>query len=279
MNAPAKLGLYAVLLGAVLAGSVAVGSAAEPVGLSNAAPVAAHQGMSAGGGTIPGLASAADGYQLHAAIDTLPAGRATTFEFTISGGDGTVTDFDIEHTKRMHFIVVRRDLTGFLHLHPTMSADGTWSTTLTLADPGVYRAYADFVVDGEKHTLGTDIFVAGTFQPTALPAPSMVADAADGYTVELDGDVVAGEESTLEFTIRRNGKAITDIPEYLGARGHLVALRDGDLAYLHVHADEDRLEFEADFPTAGAYRLFLQFRHGDQVRTAAFTVDAREASR
>jgi hypothetical protein len=179
----------------------------------------------------------------------------------------------------MHFIVVRRDFSGFLHQHPTMAADGTWSTTLTLAEPGVYRAYADFVVDGEKRTLGTDLFVPGDFAPVPLPGASVTADAGDGYTVELDGAAVAGEESTLEFTIRRDGKVLTRIPEYLGARGHLVALRDGDLAYLHVHADEDRLEFKADFPTAGAYRLFLQFRHDGAVRTAAFTVRAEEASR
>jgi hypothetical protein len=28
----------------------------------------------------------------------------------------TVRDFDVEHTRRMHFIVVRRDMTGFRHL-------------------------------------------------------------------------------------------------------------------------------------------------------------------
>jgi hypothetical protein len=76
--------------------------------------------------------------------------------------------------------------------------------------------------------------------------------------------------------VRRNDRVVTDLPAYLGARGHLVALRDGDLAYLHVHADEERLVFEADYPTAGAYRLFLQFQHGGRVRTAAFTVDAEE---
>ena len=85
-----------------------------------------------------------------------------------------------------------------------------------------------------------------------------------------------GEESTLQFAVSRHGQAVTDVPMYLGARGHLVALRDGDLAYLHVHADEERLSFDAEFPTPGAYRLFLQFRHDGQVRTAAFTVDVAE---
>ena len=59
--------------------------------------------------------------------------------------------------------------------------------------------------------------------------------------------------------------------DYLGAKGHLVALREGDLAFLHVHPDADRLGFMAEFPTAGAYRLFLQFKTGGRVHTAAFT--------
>ena len=59
-----------------------------------------------------------------------------------------ITDYDVEHTKRMHLIVVRHDLTGFQHLHPTMSDDGTWSTPVTLPDAGSYRVFADFNHDG-----------------------------------------------------------------------------------------------------------------------------------
>ena len=54
-------------------------------------------------------------------------------------------------------------------------------------------------------------------------------------------EVVAGEESTLEFTVRRDGRVIDDLSDYLGAKGHLVALRDGDLAYLHVHPAGDEV--------------------------------------
>ena len=279
MNAAGTLGIYGVVLGAVLVGTMALGGAADPIGLSNAEPVAAHGGMVAAGEGLPGLASAEGGFRLEPVTELLVAGLPTTFRFSVRGEDGTVTDFDVEHTKRMHLVVVRRDFSGFLHLHPTMAADGTWSTDLTLAEPGTYRAYADFVVDGEKRTLGTDLFVAGDFRPLALPEVSPTADAADGYTVELDGAPVVGEGSVLRFTVRRHGEVVRQLPGYLGARGHLVALRDGDLAYLHVHADEDRLEFEADFPTPGAYRLFLQFRHDGEVRTAAFTVEAEEATR
>ena len=60
------------------------------------------------------------------------------------------------------------------------------------------------------------------------------------------------------------------VEPYLGANGHLVALREGDLAFLHVHPTEG-VQFESTFPTVGRYRLFLQFKHEGRVHTAAFT--------
>ena len=276
MNAPAKLALFGLVVAGVFGASFAAGSAADPVGLSNAEP-AEHSGAMDMGDGLPGLASTAAGLTLETDTDTIPAGEDTTYSFTVVDEDGPVTEFELEQTKRMHLIVVRRDFVGFVHDHPTMDPDGTWTTTLDLDDPGAYRVYADFILDGDKHTLGADLFVPGAFDPVPLPGPSDTASIGDGYEVSLHGDIVAGEESELEFTIRRNGEVVDEIPDYLGAKGHLVALRDGDLAYLHVHPEEDRLTFETDFPSAGEYRLFLQFDHGGEIRTAAFTIDAEEA--
>jgi hypothetical protein len=79
-----------------------------------------------------------------------------------------------------------------------------------------------------------------------------------------------------------DGQPVTDLQPYLAAYGHLVALREGDLAYLHVHPEEapgdgrtpagPEIVFTAQVPSAGTYRLFLDFRHGGRVHTAAFTV-------
>jgi hypothetical protein len=81
----------------------------------------------------------------------------------------------------------------------------------------------------------------------------------------------------LTATVTRDGQPVADLQPYLGAYGHLVSLRDGDVGYLHVHPDEDggagpAIAFHTEFPTAGRYRLFLDFRHSGTVRTAAFTV-------
>jgi hypothetical protein len=71
---------------------------------------------------------------------------------------------------------------------------------------------------------------------------------------------------------------LTDLQPYLAAYGHLVALRQGDLAHLHVHPDGvpgdgvipagPAIEFVAEVPSAGTYRLFLDFQHDGVVRTA-----------
>jgi hypothetical protein len=157
-----------------------------------------------------------------------------------------------------------------------LAADGTWSVSLTLPEPGVYRAFADFSVGGEALTLGTDLVVPGTFEFVPLPDPTGVVHTED-YEVILDaGILIASTEGSLAFRITSGGREVEQLDPYLGALGHLVALREGDLAFLHVHPTGGvgaHLTFHAVFPSIGRYRLFLQFAHEGRVRTAGFTVE------
>jgi hypothetical protein len=181
-----------------------------------------------------------------------------------------VRDFEEEHTKRMHLIVVRRDTAGFQHLHPRQRADGSWAVPLRLAEPGTYRVFADFVSGGKAFTLAGDLSVDGDVRAEPWPAPSTTAQT-DGLQVRLDeGAIRAGAESALRFSVTRDGRPVA-VDDYLGAKGHLVALREGDLAFLHVHPDERSLRFDAAFPSAGRYRLFLQFMAEGRLHTVAFT--------
>jgi hypothetical protein len=104
---------------------------------------------------------------------------------------------------------------------------------------------------------------------SGLPAPTGAAEA-DGFRIGLaETTARPGEDSQLEFAVTRNGRHV-QLQDYLGAKGHLVALRQGDLAYLHAHPDADSTKFMATFPTAGTYRLFLQFQVDAGVHTTAF---------
>ncbi len=116
-----------------------------------------------------------------------------------------------------------------------------------------------------------------------MPAPAPT-DTTAGYTAGLVAERLgAGADAELAYDIRRDGAPVDDLEPYLGADGHLVALREGDLAFLHVHPEESstpgRIRFGASLPSAGRYRLFLQFKHDGVVRTVAHTVEVPRVSR
>jgi hypothetical protein len=234
-------------------------------------------------GPPAGLQVSQDGYRLEPLTSTLTPGARAEFAFRVLGADGApVTRYTPTHEKDLHLIVVRRDLSGFQHLHPVLGGDGVWRTPLSVAAAGQYRVFADFrpADRGEALTLGTDVPAPGRYEPTALPAVSRTATV-DGYTVELTGDLTPGTASRLGLRISRAGRPVTDLQPYLGAYGHLVTLRAGDLAYLHTHPDGapgdgrtpagPEVVFYAEVPGAGTYRLYLDFRHDGVVRTAEFT--------
>jgi hypothetical protein len=286
VRASSKLAAYAAVLAIVVGGGVGIGAAAGPIDVGAddgrddhpvAAGAHAEPGGPSGGAEVPGgLAVARDGYRLDVDAATLAGGEPAGFRFRVLDGAGrAVTGFEVEHEKRLHLVVVGRNLVDYAHLHPTLGEGGVWSVELPALPAGSYRAFADFQPTGaEALTLGVDLTVTGATTAAELPPPSRRADVGD-YGVIIDGDARPGE-SELAFTVTRDGEAVRTDP-YLGAAGHLVAIRDGDLAYLHVHpvdSEGDEVRFAAEFPSPGTYRLFLDFSHDGRVHTAAFTVEA-----
>ncbi|WP_329386174.1 hypothetical protein [Streptomyces sp. NBC_01716] len=242
-----------------------------------------------------GLQISDGGYRLALEKTAIAAGARTQLKFSIKDGhDRNLISYKREHEKELHFIVASRDLTVFRHLHPVRAGDGVWSIPVELPKAGDYRVFADFTPGGaggveekgEAHgdgghaaaatnlTLGADLAVSGPYEPSALPPVRATAEV-DGYQVALDGELTPGKASDIKLTVSKDGRPVTNLQPYLGAYGHLVALRAGDLAYLHVHPDGRsgaRVSFGATAPSDGAYRLFFDFRHEGEVRTAAFTV-------
>jgi hypothetical protein len=297
MNPAAKLGGLVLVVGARFGAANGIGQAGGPHAAEPKPEAAEHEGMGGeqdaghGGGhaaaAVPkGLQVSEGGVTLDVLTEGVVAGKPTDFAFRILGEDGhAVTGFQPTHDKLMHLVVARRDLSGFQHVHPEMAADGTWRVPLTFAAAGDYRVFADFQLAGEDegHTLGVDVPVTGAYRPVPLP-PAALTATVDGYRVTLSGTLTPGTTSKLTLSVDRAGVPVTDLQPYLAAYGHLIALRQGDLAYLHVHPEGEpgdgktrpgpNIVFYAEVPSAGTYRLYLDFKHGDVVRTAEFTAVA-----
>jgi hypothetical protein len=250
-----RVALFAAgLAGAFLAALVA--GRALDVGARTVAE-AAHGDEAAAHETAPaGLALEEEGYRLVQEREALVAGRAEDYVFRILDPDGEVLrDFDVEHERLLHLIVVgRAPNTHFLHLHPRQRDDGAWTVPVRLPTNGSYRVFADFTTGGERRTLGVDVAGHG--------GPELAPERLTRYDVSLHGHA-----DRLEFDVRLGGSPVR-LERYLGARGHLVVLREGDLAYVHAHADEEELAFDVPFPSSGRYRVYLQFQAAGRVETA-----------
>lgn len=300
MNVWTRVGGFATGLVAVAGAAALFGSAVGPIGttpvthspehspVNSPAHSPEHEGEEGDATTadIPGgVLASRDGYTLDLVRDRFEPQRRAGLAFRILDADGrAVTAYEASHTRDLHLIAVTRDLADFQHVHPTMAEDGTWRVPLDLRRSGDYRVFADFVPAGAEQglTLGHDLTVTGAAVSRPLPAASG-STTTGPYGVELAGRLVPGTTSPITVSVERDGAPQTDLQPYLGAYGHLVAIRRADLAYLHVHPEGTPgdgettsgpdIAFQVEVPSPGDYRLFLDFRHDDRVRTAAFTVD------
>jgi hypothetical protein len=212
---------------------------------------------------LPGAGTTVmDGYRLVTVADLTGDERAVTFRVR-DPGDAVVTDWLEHHGARLHVVLVRPDLSDFWHVHPDIDNDGSF--TVDLPGAGPWRINIDALPEGAERgiVLATTIDDEVPFatSPLALSASSVVAQ---GLTIERKG---------LTFSVD------ADTEPYLGQSAHLIAVREGDLAYIHLHPmdmpDSDgqtQFMFAGGLPM-GTWRLWLQFGHEGEVITAAFTVD------
>lgn len=226
--------------------------------------------------TGDGLAASSDGFRFVVQKTDL---RSVVFQIVGSGGK-PVTDFAVDQTKKMHFYLVRSDLTGFQHVHPVMAADGTWTAPLTAPQPGSYRAYASFTSAGKALVLSQPISVPGKASLVPLPAASATTTV-DGYTLTVGGaSLMSGE---LTISVAQNGKPVMDLQPYLNTYAHLTAFHAGDQAFAHLHPEGTvsgdrggpKLTFHAMLPKPGDWRLFVQFQTAGKLHTAAVTLRVR----
>ncbi|KZE84449.1 hypothetical protein AV654_00655 [Paenibacillus elgii] len=193
-----------------------------------------------------------------------------------------VDNFDITHEKKLHLIVVSKDLSFFNHIHPDYKGGGRFDITTEFPGGGDYKLIADFVPTGQGAVTQTQwISVQGDAPAAAAIEPeSTLVKTVDGKEVTLAIDhLMAGMDANLTFTIRdaASKQPVTNLQPYLGAVGHVVILSADAEQYLHVHPMEEKAsgpdaKFMTKFPKSGVYKLWGQFQHEGKVFTVPFVV-------
>ena len=234
----------------------------------------------------------------NSAVSTVTPLVPFTYSFSIVDNNGNVLkDFTIEREKLLHLIVVRKDLQEFQHVHPVFApATGMFTLSgLTLPTAGEYRIFADFTpknapLDAEGAPVPTNTFedavAEGAYAPQQLGHDS-ASDTVDDYSVLLATipQQLTKGANMFTFTVTRNGTPVTNLEDYLGALGHAVILKEGTLDYIHTHAlantsssQNGTIKFHVEFPSAGKYKVFMQFQHQGKILTSSFVVSVADVT-
>lgn len=214
------------------------------------------------------------------------AGQPVMLAFTPqeTGNAAAPVPLVVVHEKKIHLIIVSKDLAQFHHEHPEYTAEGNYRAPFTFPKGGDYVLFEDYTPAGSGHQLGRQpMTVSGPkYTPVRFGADQMQWQGDGGYQVALtfDKPLKAGQLLGLKITLRKNGQPVTDLENYLGALGHVVVISEDTERYLHVHPNEQAdhgptIGFNTNFEQAGRYRVFLQFNHAGQIHTADFTINVR----
>lgn len=192
---------------------------------------------------------------------------------------------DVEHTKKIHLIVVNEDLSWFDHIHPELNADGSYTVIEKFPAAGKYTLFADYKPSGANHTVDyLNVKVAGT-EPAAKTynADKLTGDGGDGFSVSLTpegGKFLTNMPMHINGLMKQNGKEVNvnTLEDYLGAKAHMVVVGLADKKYLHVHPGVEGAKFDlhTTFDKPGVYRGWIQYQSKGKVHTSDFVFNVAE---
>ena len=210
--------------------------------------------------------------------------KETLIRLQITNNEEAIEEFEMNHEKLLHLIIVSKDLSYFNHVHPEYKGKGVFEIANEFPAGGEYSMVADFKpTDGNSMSKMEWVTVEGeTIQPSPVTVDDSLEKTVDGKKVSLsiDPQLEAGKELTLKFTLSEESTSqpISDLEPYLGSIGHVVVFSEDGERYLHVHALEDQGSgpealFETNFPESGIYKIWGQFQKDGEVFTVPFVVN------
>lgn len=168
----------------------------------------------------------------------------------LDGANHAVTSFDDLHTQTMHVVAVSSDLKQFVHVHPTLGAQGVLSVDVPVNAAQPYNVFFEYDPAG---TAGPQTNRAALMPKNAVSvAPNLAADpyifagGATRFTVVSNTRVelvklahpmiMTGMATTFRVAVKTtDGAAVTDMVDWLGMPAHAIVLSEDESTFIHAH--------------------------------------------
>jgi len=213
----------------------------------------------------------------------IQAGKPAALFLTPKNIDNTeaMVPLDMEHEKKIHLILVDEGLSWFDHIHPEYQPDGSYMVDETFPHGGNYILFADYKPSGSTHQI-EKIVLTVTGEPSAEKPNSAIRNTSESqpFVVTLkpdEGKFAAGKPIHFDGVFTKDKKPfdVNNLQNYLGAKGHMVAIHTEVKEYIHLHpeVENDILHFHTTFDKAGTYRVWLQFMADNKLHTTDFLIE------
>lgn len=207
------------------------------------------------------------------------------------GRDVLPHDLAISHTQQLHVHLVQR--TGghaYLHLHPVVQADGTWSFDFPKAfgatfAGGHFEVYADFLHARSRRTILLSAQADWPMiQSNVSPSDSALYQNLQATLVE-SGPLRAGQSVTLRVRLSRADGQAVSLGKLMGALGHAVLVsNEARPGYAHMHPSwtgrekgaTPELDFRLRLPAAGRYTLWVHINDAGDEHYAPIALEVSE---
>lgn len=206
------------------------------------------------------------------------------------GEPGVPVVLELHHEKKMHVMLLSKDLSFFRHVHPEFTGNGIYELQLLAAnaDPklenstnkvilpfgGEFFWFIDYEPAGAPGRVDRILMnVVGQDKPPVNYTKESLSFKGNGFEVTCTPHA----DGTLDFAVSKSGKPLQNLDPWLGAPGHLALLPLDAEKMLHSHPEDEAtrgpiLSFHTEMESGKTYRAFLQFKHEGTLQVADFTI-------
>jgi Cu+-exporting ATPase len=206
-------------------------------------------------------------------------GQPAPLDVSISDESGQAfTDFNFSYGRNVTLTIVSRDLTYYTGTTTAPRADGRMLPEIVFPANGQYVVFVSVESDsGNVEWLAAPLTVGSAETPAAALTPDAARAQSVGnlrVSLKSSAPVRAGRDANLKFEVTdAQGQPSTDLQALSGNIGEVTMVDEALTTVLQPDIDHRDLQFSANFPKRGKYKVWFTFKYPDQLQQLAFVLE------